>query len=120
MRIFNKFTDKIALRKANALELIPVKLVNAEDENTMPITLLVPRFNNRFLTNIINRSAHFTVRLDETGSKVWILMDGKRTILEITQQLCSPDEPTDEWQQRVVSFVTSLYKKDLVKLEVKE
>lgn len=120
MRTFDKLTDKIALRKANALELVPIKLVNAEDDNIMPITLLVPRFKSCFLTSIINRSAHFTVRLDETGSKVWLLMDGKRTVLEIAQQLCSPDEPTDEWLQRVVSFVTSLYKKDLVKLEVKK
>ncbi|HEY9125113.1 MAG TPA: PqqD family protein [Bacteroidales bacterium] len=120
MKIFDKLADKITLRKANALELIPVKLVNAKDENIMPITLLVPRFNNRFLTGIIRRPEHFTVRLDETGSKVWLLIDGKRNVFEITQHLCAPNEPSDEWFRRVAEFVTSLYKKDLVKLEVKK
>jgi hypothetical protein len=120
MKIFDKLTDKIALRKANALELIPVKLVKAANENIMPITLLIPRFRNRFMTKIINRSQYFTVSLDETGSKVWLLIDGKRNIQQITQELCSPEEPSDEWLKRVVGFVTSLYKKDLVKLEVKK
>jgi hypothetical protein len=63
---------------------------------------------------LFNKSEYFSVRLDEMGSKTWLLINGKDNIEQISQQLSTGEIANDDIMSRVTFFITELYRKDLV------
>lgn len=109
------------LSKVNALTLTPVPLVSHEIKDDEKVQLLVPRFRYQILNQIFlprNKNKVFKVSLDTTGSKVWLLIDGVKNIetltKELTFQLSQQATPFEDAEERVVSFITELFRKDLL------
>jgi hypothetical protein len=101
----------------NYLEMKPVQNVKEFTDEDGRITLLIPRFKSEWMRKWlipVNRSRHFRVHLDETGSKVWRLIDGKRSTGEICEILTMgfTEETTlqNSIDLKVTKFLSTLYK----------
>ena len=97
--------------------MVPVRNVKEFSREGEKITLLIPKFKNERFSNWFipaKRSKHFSIHLDEMGSKVWDLIDGEMNTGEICNQLsrtftgeANPDSPDE---LRVTEFLRQLYK----------
>ncbi len=77
-------------REVNLLDLIPKRIIEYEIGDDDLVTLLAPRFSNRLLKRWLQprlKRPYLGVRLDEIGTAVWLLCDGKRTVKEIAGPL---------------------------------
>jgi hypothetical protein len=77
-------------KQINLLELIPRRNIEYETRDNELISLLTPRFRNRFLVKYLQphlKNRYFRVDLDEIGSFVWRLCDGTRTAGEIADDM---------------------------------
>ena len=73
-------------QEVNLLELIPEKLVDEVVDDDGIVTLLVPRYKNRLLKKLHERSPSrrfVKIHLDEIGSGTWACIDGKKNVREI-------------------------------------
>ena len=109
------------LKSANALDLVPVPIVKHELNEEGFVKLLIPRFQNKFLKNFFignNRSNEFKISLDEIGSFVWLSIDGHKTTGDITEELRNLLEiknlRSDSIEERVVAFISKLYREKYV------
>ena len=67
-------------------DLIPVRQHRWEDRDGDLVTVLVPKFTSRFARRWfvpLLAKPDMRVRLDATGSFVWLQCDGRRTVREI-------------------------------------
>lgn len=74
----------------NLLDLIPVKLLQHEETEDGLISVLKPKFKNKFVVKFIMptlKSPNFKVKLDDFGSFVWKQIDGATTVEEIGNKL---------------------------------
>ena len=79
-------TKKKRKSEVNLLDLIPGVAVEFEVNESRIVTILAPRFHGRFARWFLGRglgSSCYRVTLDEIGSEVWLLCDGKRNVGEI-------------------------------------
>ena len=102
----------------NYLDNVPVQRVGHEVGENGLLILLRPKFMRGPLAWWLQprlRSRHFRVKLDEIGSAAWPLIDGKRTILEISdliyEKLGDRVEPRYE---RVSRFIGELRRGGMV------
>ena len=85
MKKKNKETEEV-----NLLELVPETLVDHEIDDDGIITLLIPRYKNRLLKKLNDRSParrFIKIRLDEIGSRTWSCIDGKKDMREIGEMM---------------------------------
>ena len=61
------------------------------------------------------KSAIIRIRLEEHGTAVWGLIDGKRTVKEIAEQLAEHFHHEENYEYRVAAYVSQLYKQGFVK-----
>jgi hypothetical protein len=108
----------------NYLMLIPARLVDEYiiDDNGK-ITLMVPKFKNEKFRNWFipkRKTTHFNVHLDEMGSLVWGLIDGKRSVetlcLLLEDRLREQYRPINQLEERVTYFLTQLHKNEFILL----
>ena len=62
-----------------------------------------------------NKAVIIHIRLDEHGTAVWNLIDGKRSIKEITETLADYFKYEKNYEYRIASFFTQLYKQGFVR-----
>jgi hypothetical protein len=111
----NFFKRRRFLKKANLLELTPLRLHSHEIKENGQIVLLVEKFKNKELGKFMlgRRSGQFRIRLDEMGSALWILMDGNSNVAELVSNLrnqwIEKPEKTEDMEQRVAMFMSQLY-----------
>src|SRR5665811_1134104 len=94
-KIFNK---KKINSSINYLELTPKRSYDHELEDTGKVSVLVPKFKNKFLVNYLAprlRSQYIKAKLDDFGSLTWIEMDGTKNVQSISQAL------TDKFGEKV-------------------
>ncbi len=90
------------------------------DDEPGTVRLLVPRFRASWLQWLQKRlrKPHIKVKLDEIGSAVWQLIDGKRMVVEIGEELerhfGEKIHPTNE---RLGFFFSHLRRNKFVELE---
>ncbi len=79
------------------------------------VTLIMPRFRNSFLRRLVEprlrpERRYFKLRLDDVGSAVWELCDGKRTVREIAETLAArfPDTMANQPYERLGTFLQQL------------
>ena len=111
----NFFKRRNFLKKANLLELTPVRLhehvLLPEDQ----VVLLVEKFKNRNIAHFMlgRKSPHFRIRLDALGSAVWLLIDGGKQVTEIIAELnkrwIDAPEKKDHLEERLAGFMGQLY-----------
>jgi hypothetical protein len=83
-------TNKKEETATNLLELIPVRNIGWKKNASGLIVLLKPKFTHPFFKkHLLSRmkKPHYTIRLDEMGSAVWELCDGRLTVKEVGESL---------------------------------
>lgn len=106
------------LKKANYLELHPVRLQKEEIDDENFVTILIPKFKNPVLVKYLvpkMKSPDIKLKLDELGSAAWILMDGKKNVALVASLLTEKfGEKIQPVNERLTKFLTGLYEQRLI------
>ena len=108
----NFFRRRKILRRLNTLDATPVRSCRHETDKDGHVMVVVPKFRKDWIneTFLRSRPRNFRVKLDESGTATWLLIDGSRTVNEICKQL--EQQMGDEVQpveERVSKFMSVLY-----------
>jgi len=102
----------------NFLEYIPVRNIEWDKDEKERVYLIKEKSKKKFMKKIIwffNKSQAFKIHLDELGTSAWELIDGKRNVYEIIQEMKkSHEENLDQAEQRVSNFFILLKKNKFV------
>ena len=105
-------------KSANYLDLTPIRLHKEEVSEENLVTVLIPKFQNRFALRFIVpklKSDVFKLKLDELGSAVWLSIDGKNTVDQIAIQLLKKfSDKIEPVNERLTKFLTGLYEQRLI------
>ena len=74
----------------NLLDLIPEQICNFEKNEDGLISVIKPKFHNRIFVKYLAprlKRPFFRVKLDEFGTSIWELCNGKNTVGAIGEQL---------------------------------
>jgi len=107
------------MAKKNLFDLVPVisKHITTENEGELSV-IAFPRFRSKFMQKYFvpkNKSAIIRMRLEEHGTAVWNLIDGKRTVKEIADTLAEHFQHEENYEYRVAAYFSQLYKQGFVK-----
>ena len=111
----NFFERRQFLKKANLLDLTPVRLHEHEEGETGKVVILVKKFkNDRFSRFALGRhSPVIRIRLDEMGSEVWKEIDGVSNVAVLINNLNTQwnniPEKTDGLEKRLAGFLSIMY-----------
>jgi uncharacterized protein YuzE len=109
--LFNK--KKKELADINYLELTPGRLYEHVLEENGKVSVLIPRFTNKILVKTlapILKSPFVKTKFDEFGSQVWLEIDGKKKVLDISTNLKQKfGERIEPVEERLTKFLTQLY-----------
>lgn len=112
----NLFQRRKILRKANYLDLTPVRISDHEIREDGKVNILLPRFKNKIALRMFKppkKSNYIPIKLDEIGSAIWLLIDGKLRVMEICEKIKTlyPDKMQllEENEKRVTQFLSLLY-----------
>jgi len=105
--------------KQNLFDLVPFvsEHITTEKEGELSV-IAFPRFRSKFMQKYFvpkNKSAIIRVRLEEHGTAVWDLIDGKRTIKEITEILSERFNHEENYEYRIAAYFSQLYRQGFVK-----
>jgi len=113
-RIFKAKT----LKGINYLELTPHSNCKHQVDEKGRVTVYVPKFTTRLWGKILMpliRYKYINVRLDEIGSSVWLLMDGKNKVSEICSSIeIKFGERVYPAEKTVTKFLSGLYFKKII------
>ena len=109
-----------AKEKTNLLEVIPCRSehITAEREGET-IVLSFPRFKYPWMQRFLvpaGMSKELHVRLEEHGTAVWELRDGKRTVREIIEELAEHFQNEVGYESRVSAYLSQMQKDGFIKL----
>lgn len=102
----------------NFLLYVPIKIHDnwIEDQNIIHLIFEHNKPIERFAAWLVKKPTITEIKLDELGSKVWLLMDGCRSVYDIGQILVedfgSKCEPVYD---RLVMYLHYLYKRSWIK-----
>jgi len=104
-------------------ELFPIRICDFEINNNL-VTILFKKQKPTFIEKIFFKKQieqPYKIDLDEIGSFIWHLCDGKKNITEITnsasEKFIEKIEPAEE---RVKLFINQMNKNHLIKLYEKK
>ena len=104
------------LKKANFLDLTPVRIHPHEIRDDGLVTILMPRFKSVYLARMFQpkgKEPFIRIKLDKYGSAVWLFSDGTSTVGNICTKLTehNPSLSSDpaETEARVTKFLSQLY-----------
>jgi ATP phosphoribosyltransferase len=105
----------------NYLELIPEIKCKWETDEKGKINLLIPRFKVQWVKKIamkMGRPEFVNVHLDETGTRVWKLIDGKKTVAkigeELKEQFESEGNGIKQHYERLTQFLSIMHRNKFV------
>lgn len=100
--------------KINLLDVIPCRGEQILTENEGELSVIAfPRFKRAWMRNYLlpkGMSPYIRVRLEEHGTAVWNLIDGKRTVREIIELLSDHFGAEEDYESRITIFITQLRK----------
>ncbi|MCX6256512.1 MAG: PqqD family protein [Bacteroidia bacterium] len=109
----NFFNRRKLLKKANYLDLTPVKLAKYEVDEKEQVIIIVSKFRNPFWRNFLlprRKSPEYRIRLDELGSATWNEINGRKKVGEICSSLSGRlGEKIHPAEERVTRYFTLLY-----------
>ena len=102
-----------AKEKINLLEVIPCRSehITAEREGET-IVLSFPRFKYPWMSKELH------VKLEEHGTAVWELIDGKRNVREIIEKLADHFQNEEGYESRVSAYLSQMQKDGFIKLVI--
>jgi len=109
---------KKILKKANTLDLTPIKLEHEEISDSGLITIVIPKFKNKiavkyFMPNM--KSGVINLKLDKFGSGVWRNINGKNSVQKIIDKLVQEfGEEIQPAEERVTKFIFQIYEQRLI------
>lgn len=106
-------------QKVNLLEVIPShrEHITTEWEGDLSV-IAYPRFKRQWMRRFLlpkGMSPDIRVRLEEHGTQVWNLIDGKRTVGEIVELLGDYFNHEEGYDTRITTFITQLRKDGFIK-----
>jgi hypothetical protein len=105
--------------KKNLFDLVPIISEHITTENEGKLSVITfPRFRSKFMQKYFvpkHKSATIRIRLDEHGTAVWNLIDGKRTVREIAETLIEHFHHEENYEYRIAVYFSQLYKQGFVK-----
>ncbi len=112
----NFFKRRSILKKANFLDLRPVRVHGHEVRDDGGITILMPRFKSKVNAALFqpnSKGKFIFIRLDRFGGHTWLLIDGYSSVAQICstlkQQFPEELQPVEETEVRVTQFLSLLY-----------
>jgi hypothetical protein len=107
------------MKKVNLLDLIPFisESITTEKEGELSV-IAFPRFRSRFMQKYFvpkNKSSVIRIRLEEHGTAVWDLIDGKRTVKDIADTLAEHFNHEENYEYRIVAYLSQLQKQGFIK-----
>ncbi len=104
------------LKSTNSLDLIPVRVLEHQVNEQGKVDVLVPRFKSAYWKRAMEtkkREEHIYIHLDETGSLIWMLIDGQLNVEQLISAMLAehPEKlhPPEEAEKRVSQFLSLLY-----------
>jgi hypothetical protein len=120
----NFFQRRKILKDANFLHLVPVRVMEHTVAEDGKVTVLLPRFKNKFWREVYRNSKKgefITIRLDETGSAIWLLIDSTSSVEKLSENALAqhPDRFTtlDDAQTRITKFLALLYQQRYISFQ---
>jgi hypothetical protein len=111
------FEKKVKIAN-NFLDYIPVRKVDWGRGKKAKVYLLKEKTKNKSMNKLIdllNMNRHVKIYLDELGASAWLLIDGKRNVHEISEQMkVDFGEDLTQAQQRVIFFFVLLKKNKFI------
>ena len=105
----------------NFLDWVPSVRVASKAGSEGHVIVLKPRFKAFWLRRLslrLGRPDTLSIHLDEAGSRVWRLIDGRRTVEAMAKQLPDVEGETSEVKlSRLVTFLTQLRQNGLIELK---
>jgi len=105
--------------KTNLLDIIPCKEEHIITEYEGELSVIAfPRFKRLWVQKYLlpkGMSPYIRVRLEEHGTAVWNIIDGKRTVREIIMLLADHFVGETNYESRVTIFITQLRKDGFIK-----
>lgn len=102
----------------NYLELTPVRNYDHVVEDTGLISVLVPKFDIKWLDKIMSRiikSRFFKAKLDEFGTATWLEMDGTKSVQTVSEHLQKKfGDKINPVNERLTKFLSELYKYNFI------
>ena len=112
----NFFQRRKILKKANYLDLTPLRQMEHELREDGKVDLLMPRFKHPVWKRALQphwKQEFIRIHLDEIGSAIWLQADGIINVHEICNrmQASHPEKlhPPAETERRVTQFLSLLY-----------
>lgn len=117
--MLKKFFNKKKIDSSiNYLELTPKRIYDHEMEDSGKISVLVPKFKNKFLVNFLMprlKSPYIKAKLDDFGSLTWTEMDGTKNVQAISQSLTNKfGDKVQPVNERLTKFLTQLYQYNFI------
>ncbi len=105
--------------KVNLFDVIPYisEHVTTEKDGELSVIAL-PRFRNKFMQKFFvpkGKSSNIHIKLEEHGTAVWNLIDGQRTVKEITDLLAEHFNNEENYQYRITTYITQLFTNGFIK-----
>lgn len=114
----NFFERRAVLKKANYLELTPLCNYKEEISGEGIVTILIPKFKNKFAVKFIApklKSDVIRIKLDEFGSETWKAINGKTTVNELGKHLVNKyGDKINPVYERLTKFLTMLYEQKII------
>ncbi|MDR0541053.1 MAG: PqqD family protein [Dysgonamonadaceae bacterium] len=106
--------------KINLFDLIPVisEHITTEKEGELSV-IAFPRFRSKFMQKYFvpkNKSSIIRIRLEEHGTAVWDLIDGRQTIREIAGVLAEHFRHEPNYEYRISAYLQQLHKQGFILL----
>lgn len=112
LSILNLYKKKQWLKSQNILNLVPYAISEFERIDNK-IQIRQKRFPFKFLSKLFKKRPYYYIKLDEKGSKVWLLINKQNTVLQICNYIMN-DNADDTIIQQTCQFITILYRKKLI------
>lgn len=118
--LFGRKREKEKLSKINYLELTPYPKYDYEENDNGLVDVLVPKFTDSVFGRILQprlreERKYIRANLDEIGSEVWRLLDGKKKVGDIAEKLDAKlGEKIAPVHERLTKFFTQLYRNGFI------
>jgi len=112
----NFFKRRNILKKANYLDLTPIRQMEYETLENGKVDILMPRFSHTIWKRALQphwKKEIIRIHLDEIGSAIWLHINGFISVIDICKQIqiSHPEklQPLEETEKRVTDFLSMLY-----------